>query len=317
MSLPVPHLSPAAPTVLARLAQGLPARLSWHGALLILALEPAARAPAGWARCAGMLGEGSFTLAVDPALLEPALAEHWPGEALPPLPRGLAELVLEALLDPWFDRLDGWLGQRPVLEAMPGAEPPHLLGARDEDGRLRALLRLDDVAARRLASALPPSDPSPADPPIRCDVILDRVALPAGVLASLGPGDVVMLDTLPEGEDDWLVRLSAGKMNWRGRLAGGQLNVIARMEAELEQPQQAGATGLDDIPVLVEAVIGEMTLPLSRLQELAPGMVLELGPEALRSLALRVAGRPYGRAELVMLGGRPGLRILALGGDAG
>ena len=317
MTLDLPRLSPAAPALLARLAGGLPVAVPWPGTALRLALEPDATAPEGWACCAGRLGEGRFTLALDPALLDAELASRWPGEAIPTLPRGLAEVLLEALLAPWLDRLEAWLGRRPVIEPAETA-PPHALGARDEAGALRAVLRLDDTAARRLAAALPPAEPVPADPPLRLDVLLDRQWLPAALWARAAPGDVLLLDAGPapgpDGEKSWAVRLAAGRMAWRARLAAGQLTITARMEAELDPPKPADDASLDDIPILVEAVLGELTLPLSRLRDLAPGAVLELGPEALRSLALRVAGRQVARAELVMIGDRPGLRLLARDG---
>jgi type III secretion protein Q len=311
VGLPLPRLSPAAATVLRRLGSALPAEVAWPGAALRLALEPEATAPAGWARCAGMVGEGCFALAADPVLLGAELASRWPQEALPELPPQLASILVEALLGPWLDRLEALLGKRPVLETMPGAAPPHVLGARDAEGVLRAVLRLDDPAARMLAAALPPADREGSDPPVPCLVLLDRVALSSEEWAAIAPGDVLLLDAAPAADGSWPVRLRAGPVAFRARLADGRLSIAAAVEAELDQP--AGDARLDDLPLLLEAVIGEVTLPLSRVRELQPGAVLELGPEALRRVELRVSGRRVGEAELVMIGGRPGLRLLSAG----
>ena len=55
--------------------------------------------------------------------------------------------------------------------------------------------------------------------------------------------------------------------------------------------------------------MGRLVLPLSRLRELAPGQVLDLGLDVTTAVTLRINGQVVAEGELVQIAERTGVRI--------
>lgn len=66
------------------------------------------------------------------------------------------------------------------------------------------------------------------------------------------------------------------------------------------------------VDVTLSVTLARQRLPLARVLELVPGMTLPLGKPHAEPLQLEASGRDIGRAEVVTLGDRFGVRIVEL-----
>lgn len=73
-----------------------------------------------------------------------------------------------------------------------------------------------------------------------------------------------------------------------------------------------GAVDVENLPVQMVFVAGEMEIPLRELHALAPGYVFDLGHPVDRHVEIRANGRTVGTGELVDIDGRVGVRVLSL-----
>ncbi|MCY4495980.1 MAG: FliM/FliN family flagellar motor switch protein, partial [Rhodospirillaceae bacterium] len=78
----------------------------------------------------------------------------------------------------------------------------------------------------------------------------------------------------------------------------------------LDQAEPAGGFDVDDLPVSLVFVGGEVEVPLRDLQRMAPGYVFELPRPVDGHVEVRANGTTIGRGELVEIDGRVGVRIL-------
>jgi len=69
---------------------------------------------------------------------------------------------------------------------------------------------------------------------------------------------------------------------------------------------------LMDVGVEVKAVVGSRELPLQTVLAIHPGTILELERMAGEPIELQVNGKPIARAEVVVIEGRLGARILEM-----
>ena len=66
----------------------------------------------------------------------------------------------------------------------------------------------------------------------------------------------------------------------------------------------------DDLPVLLQVVLGEKELTLAQANHLTPGSIVELENRQGDAVGLAVNGKQVGRGELVDVDGKLGVRIL-------
>jgi type III secretion protein Q len=298
-----------------------------RGGLSLAAVPEAGNAPRGYANYALELDcdAGRFSLAIacraDAAL---SLA------AAPDLGAPLRALAAEALFGETTERLSrlvlpgvqavslaplagaqvprtGWCSLRrdgaeiariavqqlpgPVHDALRGAARPH-----GQRSAWRSLLRLPGAA-----------------------VIASR-ALSIDVLRSLRVGDVVLLPAELQGLEGAAAVLRLGPRGARclaapGRIQGnswtveGGLQMLDDDQDLLAEPgEPADAIGELELPVRFE--IETVSVPLSDLEAIEPGYVIELAvPAAEARLRLVSCGQVIGHAELVAVGSRLGARI--------
>lgn len=69
---------------------------------------------------------------------------------------------------------------------------------------------------------------------------------------------------------------------------------------------------LDDLPLVVDARVGRLTLSVAEVSALMPGAVLPLTPDATPIVTLTVGDRPIARGVLVDDGGRAAVQITQL-----
>ena len=75
--------------------------------------------------------------------------------------------------------------------------------------------------------------------------------------------------------------------------------------------QNMSAPDLGQMPVRVQAIIGEKEFTLSQANSLVSGTILDLETEKTGAVSLAVNGKVIGRGQLVELDGRLGVKILS------
>lgn len=67
-----------------------------------------------------------------------------------------------------------------------------------------------------------------------------------------------------------------------------------------------------DIPVTLSVELGRVKLPLERVTQFAPGVIVELSRASGEPVDVLVNGTPVARAEVVTVGDKYGIRIVEL-----
>jgi type III secretion protein Q len=297
------------------LAADRPFRLSMPG------VSPPEPAP-DWPRFGGTLDHQGFSLTLEPRLLPPLAAAHLAELEVSDLPPELRSILLSVLLQDIDGLVAGWHGSRPRW--LPDGAVPDGLEHRlvidhadSEEAGVAAILWLDDPALIRL-SRLCRERPTHAvaldSLPIALDLLLDHEPFSLAALRDLKPGDIVLTDQaarFQEGGLDLIVRIG-NVVRFRARGADGSYTLVAELDAIMDFPETGLATTLDDLEVPVEFLVAQISLPLSRLRELAEGQVLDLGFDATIAVSLRVNRQTIATGELVRIMERTGVRITDL-----
>jgi type III secretion protein Q len=289
---------------------------------------------------------GSDTTPPGAMALAATLAEHGTDGLSP----ALQQLAAEALFGPALEGLRA-LGLAGLAASALGPAPPAAAEAiggpwcalRGESGeRLRfALGELPARAADALCDALR----GLAGPPalrgalaLRGSAVLSSRRVARAVLASLAPGDVLLLPGAGDAPDGASAPAPAshgcevrfgvpGRCQWRADAFVGERSITlqgaprmsddAREEDKGDQDDAAaadGGIGLEQLDILVRFEIETVAVPLSALEAMAPGAVIELAtPLASARLRLVACGRVIGEADLVAVGDRLGARITRMG----
>ncbi|WP_434681729.1 type III secretion system cytoplasmic ring protein SctQ [Pseudomonas sp. D4-18] len=242
-------------------------------------------------------------------------------------------MLLELAWLSWIEPLEALLGASlageglrvvPVTPLRTDAPPRMVPLAIDirigEAAPLAASLHMSESGAARIAALLEHHARSAPDPleTLRLPLAVQAADAPLtlGELRSLQPGDVVMLDCLPEHQ--LLLRLG-DSLQTRARRAGDKLECLTPLIAVNPDrndvmTQTATASdldvSLDDLPIKLVCQIGSVELSLAQVREMGPGSLLQLGSTAHDGVDLMVNGRRVGRGELVTIGDGLGVRLL-------
>lgn len=176
------------------------------------------------------------------------------------------------------------------------------------------------AAEAALLRARPPPPPRPVpsqllSAEVPASVSAGRLALPAGELLALRPGD-----RLPVAALGWhgghlvgSARLRTAAFEAHGALfpPGLSLSTFATTVPPKE-PAMSDALSHCLLPIEVEVELTRLSLPLSQVATLRPGAVLPLRQSDADPVTLRIGGRAIARAELVDVDGEVGARILSL-----
>jgi flagellar motor switch/type III secretory pathway protein FliN len=216
----------------------------------------------------------------------------------------------------------------------------HLLEANDAQARARELfveatVLVGDTAYRALAAlklAELPKLPEPAleelgELPIALQVVIGWSLAERAALADFVPGNAWF-----PGPGLWLDENLAGSIalaaprqdrGFRATLSRNGQIVLREGSVPLSpdagelmsNPEKLDASLTDavlDSPVVVQIVVGAVTMSAREWAGLAPGDVIEAGCRIAEPVVLRVAGREVARGELVNLEGELGVRIREL-----
>ena len=206
-----------------------------------------------------------------------------------------------------------------------------------QDARWEGILGLDAAAMRALAAndAWRFDEAAAAARRERiaftCEVHAPAPRLALTVLRSLAPGDVLMLGMRSDTLASLCIVIPADpaqqieSMIWGAKWSDGALTLTRHLandagmaeqqsdNAAAKNPDAAGASPLDMLPVNVEMIIATPRLTLGQIERLAPGECLPLQqPLDHATVRLRVNGAAFARGELVALGDTLGVRIVSI-----
>lgn len=261
------------------------------------------------------------------ALLVQMLKAHEPGLALEPAPpAGLLALLVDTLLQPGIPAWQRWAGRR-VRFMQLRASQAILDGAAGLEfsaaGRTwRAALSGGD-AVDRLLAAWPASLHPLSQLPLPARLWTGTTDLPAAIVASLRPGDAVILQTRPPG--GLLLRVAEGwaatvRQNGGAVLLAERIRPLrasdgeTRMVVESVQPGPGDLDNLEVVPVRLSFDVGGMEMPLGEVRRLQAGSILPLGRSLAELVEISANGRRIGAGELVEVEGAPAVRITRLFG---
>jgi flagellar motor switch/type III secretory pathway protein FliN len=179
--------------------------------------------------------------------------------------------------------------------------------------------------------------------PLRISIVAWAVELTTAEIATLGPGDVLVVErgsltvdastrslALPrahrvEGASAtlvgpvWLAAASsdvgvrADLVEGPRLVLRGEREPLGAAEATMTEAgeERALVEAIGDVPVLVRVEVGEAVMSARQWASLAPGDVVGLGRRLGEHVVLRIGGVPVARGELVDIEGEMGVRIVA------
>jgi type III secretion protein Q len=203
-------------------------------------------------------------------------------------------------------------------------------------GEARAVCRLSLapevlLALRANAAWQPLATALPADWPLQLPLPLGRLRLGIGQLRRLRPGDVLLPEEPlfdPSGHGQLRLGRHLLAVRLDNRCAPPHLTVLAYEEndmhddfepatdwsaqqdaPEAEQEDTGEPEPFADLPLALTLRCGKLQLNLGELQELAPGMLLEVADIGPGMASLYYGERPVAHGELVEIDGRLGLQV--------
>jgi type III secretion protein Q len=177
--------------------------------------------------------------------------------------------------------------------------------------------------ARFLDQRAAPSRPEVELLPVPLCLRAAAATLKVAELATLSPGDVVMLDqccrlmrtavaviaehlVAPLDLNATGAAIKAPPMPGRGSSWEWSMQNVA------DKPDLSQKSDLDDLPVNLLLELGRLDLPLGEIRRLAPGAVLPLARPLDDSVDILANGRRIGRGALVQIGDSVGVRVTRL-----
>lgn len=182
-------------------------------------------------------------------------------------------------------------------------------------------LLLPGPTAVRLARSFPrdpqasPLPPALANAEINARLVAGIADLSADDFAQLSEGDAVVLSGLKRSESGMAgeARVEFPDFHFHGRVEGGRFTLMSVTDVIApEALMHDTATQLSSLPIEVQVELAKLKVPLSKLDALQPGSVIDLGVALTDAVVLRIGDRAVAQAELVDIDGELGARILAL-----
>lgn len=320
-------------------------RLPLGGSAWTASLEPwlpgaaaSAPGPGDWLVRAQWAG-APFDIRLPAAACEALVAARLGGTEMPALPDAFAAAALEAALEPLVDALQSLQRGPARIEAVQrqDIQPRALaqgfgLTLRHGTQAIHGMLATDALGLMLMAGlvAALPDTPNTLDTgslpvPLRAEI--GQSWLAAGLLATLAPGDALLIQHGWIGQDGTLRLTAAGlglglRVQWNdSRLAVTQtlapegLSMPPTPDAPV--PDTNAPLAAQDVPVRLSFDLGERTLSLAELQSLQVGQALELGRPLAGAVNVRANGALIGTGELVEIDGQLGVVLATLGQATG
>lgn len=243
----------------------------------------------------------------------------------------LRSLMVELALADLLDALDSKISIPTRLEP---ADAPRrnfdrlVVDVRWDDWQGRACLSLPRAADGALAAlsdvlrALPEAPAALNELPLALRFEIGTSRLPMALLASLRPGDVVLVQTYYPASGEILV--TAGRIAARATLAArmvtllGAFSALPPMETSMNQTGADHASSasndatLDQLEISLTFELGRQAIDLRTLRSMAPGRVFDLGRDPEGSVDILANGKRIGTGEIVRVGDTIGVRATRL-----
>jgi type III secretion protein Q len=284
-------------------------------------------------------GNASVRIRLDISLLDTAIEALTGSKADIELPAEIHAILVEAALDRVFTLVEKTTRKRFSLISVQKVANQEKIIEKNlhrylhgvtfelDDGRYKyqAEAWVDALGLGFIANSfrLLPSLPQPVNSwstlPLHLALTVGWTSLALNDIRGLAMGDVVLLDECFISDSfDCIVVMLGPKRAIEARIEGTRLCLIEEKEGILEDFEEDEAdnpealessASLDDLPVRLRFDLGERVVPLSELQTLGPGYVLELGREIRRAVTIRANGCVIGEGELIDIDGRIGVSI--------
>jgi len=335
MTLIAEPTSPLMPPVLPRLGEAEVQRANaligterdftflWAGKPARFRFTEVSLAPASNGSLRVRLGDHRFEVGL-PALPEPAsLGATFAGIELCALPTELVAGVLEAWLDDAIRvlkqhslslELEGWEDEQRAVAWSYGWEiawdgqDRFLTGTLA--GSAEALSFLVGLAHRAKPQLRNDAD----DMRFACTVAVADVQLPLATVRGLACGDVVLVPvSAAERESGYRQLWVAGRAMAQARQDGPVVKIFSmNATTEMKSPGlPAGEVRVDDLPVQLLFDVGQIDVSVAQLRTLREGYTFELPGAVTPLVTIRANGREVGQGELVEVGDKLGVRIVA------
>ncbi|WP_353642809.1 type III secretion system cytoplasmic ring protein SctQ [Mesorhizobium sp. WSM2239] len=319
----LPCYSSREAATISRLATRLPAAFSLAG-IDVAAVMPdstSPRVPANCRRFTVRLHGHDLRIVIDPTLLPSRAVTRWPDITALPLDHGLQEILFDIVLRDVAIEVEQWCGQRPIWSSSEITQVlPYAIGLVRLDGpdKLLGLVEFDagglDWITSCCCDALPVVCAFLDDLAFSLDLRAARVSLTLAELQALAPGDVILLDASPVARDGAMTVLMClcGTSRFRVSIMDARLAVVSAVDHMMDKSDSLPPETFDSIDLPVDVEVGQLTMSLKQLRELAVGQVLDLGFDATTNITLRVNGQVVAAGELVRIADRTGVRVLDL-----
>jgi type III secretion protein Q len=188
-------------------------------------------------------------------------------------------------------------------------------------------LSLPEPYESRLAHHVQALDPAPAaGVPIRAAFRVGATRISARLLASLRPGDVVIIEhAMPDGR---VAAVFGERRLTSCRFEGSDATVVdtlhqirgdlhhhwTAVDMTTHESVDTGADdeSLDDLQIKLLFEVGQLEIPLGELRMIAPGYVFNLGRDPRHAVEIHAGSRRIGQGEIVRVGEALGVRIKRL-----
>ncbi|WP_407866465.1 type III secretion system cytoplasmic ring protein SctQ [Phyllobacterium phragmitis] len=276
------------------------------------------------------IGPWRGKLVLPQMIVERILAPLTGGKAASGLSPASLALLTEHALANMLEKIEGDIGQPIHIESSGKPEAALIKTAwQVMSGDVSAIVELHlpigalDILAIYLPRVSPPAQNAIRDDiPMTLRLSAGRQSLTSGELASLRPGDIVLIDEARENEAEALLANRYAARAVKGpdgysaaspwRKSNQNQGTIMETKSRSSGKPQADNINLDDLPVEIVFEIGRRELSLGEIRQLGEGSLLLTAPGIDGAVDILVNGRRIGKGDLVKIGEGLGVRVVRI-----
>lgn len=227
----------------------------------------------------------------------------------------LSERLRDDLAWPFVAEFGSWLTPLRIDPNARGLYVSAQVAIRNCTGVVRMFLPLPLLASMRTLAPSPVATETLKETEWPCAVELATVPLTTTDIRGLAPGDTVILRPRP------VLRLPGGRATWSCQPLDSNFSTF-RLHNSLERvprleqqnsgtrPPDALDAELQELPVLLQVILGEKQFTLGELQSFTAGTLIDLGRTEVGPVRLAVNGKVLGTGELIRIEDHLGVRVL-------